>query len=522
MTVSTKPSKSTKPSQQSFPWFWIGMAIVFLLSASLRFWGLSRFNTLVFDEVYYAKYGSNYLTHTPFFDTHPPLGKYLIAVGIWIGSHLPFGQDSLNRLTGSQLSTFSYRWLNALTGSLIPLVVGAIAYQLSHRRSYALVASLLVAADGLFLVESRYALLNVYIVIFGLLGQWFFLRALDKQSGRRKFWLALSGICFGASASVKWYGLGFLLGTLLIWICAWVVQFVQSFRPTATTNREFETRPDSSPTNNLSVRPGNPAGTQTLLQKLVQIDWRHMLFDLGVIPAVVYCLDWIPHLQINPKLGFWELQKQILSYHQHVGSGPQEHPYCSAWYTWPLMIRPMGYFFEKVDKTSPPVSPLLLSVPPSPEKLIYHDVHGMGNPVLWWLGAIAIVLLVSMLVLRIQAWVTEPRTTVNEHELPLAQAVEFWIVLYLVLNYAANFLPWIKVTRCSFIYYYMPASVFAFLGLAWIVDQCLRSYLLWLRAVGLTIIFVILLAFVFWLPVYLGLPLSPDEFQFRMWFRSWI
>jgi dolichyl-phosphate-mannose--protein O-mannosyl transferase len=68
----------------------------------------------------------------------------------------------------------------------------------------------------------------------------------------------------------------------------------------------------------------------------------------------------------------------------------------------------------------------------------------------------------------------------------------------------------------------MDASVFAFLAIAWIVDRWLRSYQLWLRAMGVTIVFLILLAFVFWLPVYLGLPLSPEEFQSRMWLRSWI
>ena len=45
---------------QQFLWFWLGMVTVFLLSATLRFWGLSRFNTLVFDEVYYAKFANNY------------------------------------------------------------------------------------------------------------------------------------------------------------------------------------------------------------------------------------------------------------------------------------------------------------------------------------------------------------------------------------------------------------------------------------------------------------------------------
>ena len=95
---------------------------LFLLSAALRFWGLNRFNTLVFDEVYYAKYGNSYLRHTLFFDSHPPLGKYLIAIGIWISKLNFFGDEVQNNLTGSLLSPYSYRWLNALIGSLIPFL----------------------------------------------------------------------------------------------------------------------------------------------------------------------------------------------------------------------------------------------------------------------------------------------------------------------------------------------------------------------------------------------------------------
>jgi dolichyl-phosphate-mannose--protein O-mannosyl transferase len=59
-----------------------GMLGVFLVSLSLRFWQLERFNTLVFDEVYYAKFANDYLTKTPFFNAHPPLSQYIIAIGI--------------------------------------------------------------------------------------------------------------------------------------------------------------------------------------------------------------------------------------------------------------------------------------------------------------------------------------------------------------------------------------------------------------------------------------------------------
>src|ERR671932_1767133 len=189
-----------KHSHKSIFVFALGMLSVFLFSLTLRFWDLSQFNTLVFDEVYYAKFANNYLTGTHFFNAHPPLSQYIIAIGIWIGSHLPFGQDAVNGLTGSVRSTWSYRWLNALTGSFIPLVVAALAYQLNRRKSYALIAALFAAADGLFLVESRYALNNVYLVIFGLLGQLFFIVALAQPRQQRWRYLALSGVFFGASA----------------------------------------------------------------------------------------------------------------------------------------------------------------------------------------------------------------------------------------------------------------------------------------------------------------------------------
>jgi dolichyl-phosphate-mannose--protein O-mannosyl transferase len=68
----------------------------------------------------------------------------------------------------------------------------------------------------------------------------------------------------------------------------------------------------------------------------------------------------------------------------------------------------------------------------------------------------------------------------------------------------------------------MGSSVFAGLAIARLVDQWLHSYQRKLRALGVTIVFLILLAFVFWMPIYLGLPLSPEALSRRLWFPSWI
>ncbi|MEH2032329.1 MAG: phospholipid carrier-dependent glycosyltransferase [Nostoc sp.] len=491
-------------------WFRIGMVSVFLLSLALRFWGLERFNTLVFDEVYFAKFGNNYLTRTPFFNAHPPLSQYIIGIGIWIGSHIPFWHDTVNGLTGSLRSPWTYRWLNALTGSFIPLVVGAIAYQLSYRRSFAMLAGFFTACDGIFLVESRYALSNIYIVIFGLLGHWFLLLALDNQNRRRSFWLIFSGIAFGASVGTKWNGLWFLSGAYLTWLAAWVIHLLHSF----PNPKLFFTSPSSPSSPSSSSSPLS----QTPLQNLTQLNIFQMLFYLGIIPAFIYSIIWIPHLQLDKTYGFIAVHQQILKFHLHLGgNSPNVHPYCAAWYKWPLMTRPMAYYYQTAESITEPLPVMGPPLPAGAGQVIY-DVHAMGNPFLWWFGVAAMLFLVGMLVSQ----VVIPLLKKKRFSVPATLSVDTWIALYIVINYAANLLPWVRVTRCAFIYHYMCAVVFVFLAIAWFVDQCLRSYYQQLRVLGVTITFIILAAFIFWMPIYLGLPLSPDGYKLRMWFNSWI
>jgi len=474
------------------PWFSMGMLVIFLVSLFLRFWGLERFNALVFDEVYYAKFANNYLTGTQFFNAHPPLSQYIIAIGIWIGSHLPFGQDTVNSFAGSPRTTWSYRWINAFTGSFIPLVVAALALQINRRRSFAFIAALFAAADGLFLVESRYALNNIYLVLFGLLGQLFLLIALNQPKHRRWANLGLSGVFFGASACIKWNGLWFLLGVYLIWAAAWLIQ---KFEPKAD-NQESEVRTTKS---------------QTCLPNLTQLNIFHMIWYFGILPVVTYSLLWIPHLKMNPTPGFWQAQQDILLFHEKIGSGPNVHPYCSSWYSWILMWRPIAYFYQTAIDTVE----LVPTYPPLPAGVgkVVYDVHAMGNPFLWWLSTAAILLLLLLLIQRfVEGSGRKPGVTPHT-----------WIALYLVINWVAQLLPWVRVTRCTFLYHYMGASVFSGLALAWLVDRWIQNrnkpqY----RSAGVTVIVVVLLAFVYWMPIYLGLPLSPADYHLRMWFSSWI
>lgn len=496
-------------------WFRICTTAIFILSFSLRFWGLERFNTLVFDEVYFAQFGNNYLTKTPFFNAHPPLSQYIIGLGIWIGNHIPFWQNTVNGATGSLLSPWSYRWTNAFTGSLIPLIIIFLTYQLSYRHSFALFAGLFTTLDGLFLVESRYALSNIYIVFFGLLGNWFLLLALKKQHQKRWFALVIAGISFGASIGTKWNGLWFLAGAYGMWVAAWIIRWLQSFSPPPRSPLFSYLRNSISANNQIENQENT---TQIPLQKLTQINILQMVFFLGIIPGLIYSLIWIPHLQLDTRYNFIEVHQQILKFHLQLGgNNASVHPYCAAWYKWPLLTRPMAYFYETTQNIQDPIPIFGPPLPSGAAKFVY-DVHALGNPFLWWFGLIAMIFLISIL------WITMilPAIKLKRLFIPKNLGVDVWIGLYIVINYAANFLPWVKVNRCVFIYHYMSSVIFTFIALAWFVDQCLRSYRKEWRMLGLTITFTVIGAFIFWLPIYIGLPLSMKDYYLRMWFRSWI
>lgn len=181
------------------------------------------------------------------------------------------------------------------------------------------------------------------------------------------------------------------------------------------------------------------------------------------------------------------------------------------------MIRPVAYFYQVANSPTDPIpngsSALLLQ----PGRVVY-DVHAIGNPALWWFSSVAIVFLIWIL---IEHWHILPSlVTVQAPKLGYLPPQELWIVLFLMTGYVANLLPWMPVSRCVFLYHYMGSSVYATMGLAWLVDRWLRKRES--RAIGIGVIMLCAIAFVFWMPIYLGLPLSQLEYEARMWLRSWI
>ena len=439
-----------------------GAALIF------RLWGLGSINALVFDEVYYVDFALDYLQGNPTFDAHPPLGKYLIAIGIAlmqpVAATFNWPQHDLAEVW---LSPLSHRWMNALVGACLPPLTALLAYCLSKQLSttpephslkrriptaqtFGLLAGTLMLFEGLTLVESRFGLINIYWVAFGVLGQ---VGLLQPSLVAR----ILGAIALGAAISVKWNGAGFALGIGLYWGLARL------------------------------RRPRSP---------LAEMPPRALLAYCALIPAVVYLGLWIPHLQLNPT-GLAETHRQIWGVHQSIANQPDAHPYCSPWFTWPLMLRPIAYYYDQITTPTGPTT--------------VTDVHGMGNPVGWWLGTAAIVALGGD---RLSRW----RRPIQQTPPPRTRSTDP-ISDFLLVNYAANWLPWALVSRCTFLYLYMGSLAFAQLALAWLMSRWLTQRRHWPVILLLALIGA---GFVYWLPVFLGLPISQAGFTQRMWLRSWI
>ena len=303
----------------------ICVGAITLVSLFLRLFNLGTPKGFVFDEVYYVDGARDYLTHgvevtgqDPEFVVHPPVGKWLIALGIKI-----FGDNE-----------FGWRFIGALLGSAMVILIALIAHRLFRNSYLTVAASALLAMDGLALVHSRTALLDIYLSFFVLLATYFFLV--------RWHWWA--GIALGLAVATKWSALYYLA------LFA-VVALYRTF--THNTGREL-------------IKPSLKTITQYVL-----------------IPFSIYVTSWsgwfisnrgwARDYSSNAITSFLHYHSQILGFHTGL---VEKHSYQANPWSWLIMGRPTSFFYETpkgcgTDHCS-------------------QEVLALGTPILWWLATIAV------------------------------------------------------------------------------------------------------------------------------------
>jgi Gpi18-like mannosyltransferase len=125
----------------------------------------------IFDEIYYARAGEEYLAHKDIFEyTHPPLTKLIVTASMWM-----FGG-----LHGAGDTSIGWRFLNLVVGALMVLVMYAFAKRLLGTTPFAALAAGFLLFDGFHYVQSRIATPEITVAFFSLLTLYAFYR----------FWIA--------------------------------------------------------------------------------------------------------------------------------------------------------------------------------------------------------------------------------------------------------------------------------------------------------------------------------------------
>lgn len=244
---------------------------------------LARPDRAYFDEVYYADAARRLAAgHSLVNIEHPPLAKAIMAAGVRLFGDTPFG----------------WRFFSAVAGALCVVALFAICRRILGRDRPAAVATGFALMNFLLFVQSRIAMLDIFMAAM-LLGGTAVLFAAWRS--RAPAPIALAGLLMGAATACKWSAAPFVALA-----CAALVL----------------------------------TGPRRLAASLT----------LGVASIFAYFLAFLPGFFVrhDPLTLGRLLPRQLEMYRAQTQAYPP-HPYQSAAWSWPLDLRPLWYLYEPID-----------------------------------------------------------------------------------------------------------------------------------------------------------------------------
>lgn len=480
---------------------WFAPLFVTALAAVLRLANLGHPHELMFDETYYVKDawslwtlgyegtwgdGANEtfptgdtsaLDATGSFIVHPPLGKWIIALGMGL-----FGVGSSE----------AWRLTIALLGAATVLVVYLVARALTGSIVAATAAGLLLAIDGLSIVMSRIALLDGALAFFILLGFLFILydrkRSIplleyvdpddtERLWGRilwRRPWVLAAGVALGAASAVKWSGLYALAGLGLYL----VVTDALARRRAGIVFWPMDAAARQGPVSFLLLVP---AAVVTYL-----VSWSGWLVTAGGYDRQV---------DANPLMALWKYHESMYGFHIGLSTG---HPYASPAWQWPLLMRPTAVW---VGDDASCGTDHCISV-----------ISSIPNPLIWYAGVAAALFLLYRFV----------RGLIQRRPVSWAQTVP-------LVGLAVTYVPWLMVpSRTIFQFYTVAMMPFLVLALVFALSEIAgrRTDPLERRQAGerTVIVFLVVTVLVsaFFYPVWTGMNVPYEFWLIHNWIPTWV
>jgi dolichyl-phosphate-mannose--protein O-mannosyl transferase len=375
-----------------------------------------------FDEVYHVKTARQFLhfSRTMTDTVHPPLAKLVMTF-----SMLVFGDHP-----------WTWRLPSLLCGLMTILTVFYIARLLIKDKRTALLTAFLFSLEGLHLTQSRIAMLNAQMMMWMMLTLAAMLPYLmDRQYPRSRSFL-YSGLFLGLAVSCRWVGI-LVLPVLLIFMAG----------------KFFQER-----------------------NKLAFL--RDFFLFIMLVPALIYAAS---HsiMMVTQDLRWkdiWDYQFRMWHYHATLREG---HRYGSEWWSWPVLLRPIWYFFVSKNQ-------------------IVNGILCIGNPAIYWLMPFALGYILFK-------WIEE----------------RSFLYGFILMGFFSQWLPWAWIGRTKFFHYFYSAVPFAILAVVLLLQRIwqIEKTGKWVVAAYLAIVIGL---FIYWYPLYAGWPISETYFRNHMWFTAWI
>ncbi|MCI8308526.1 MAG: phospholipid carrier-dependent glycosyltransferase [Lachnospiraceae bacterium] len=375
----------------------------------------SFMNSTYFDEIYHARTAYEMVNGLRCYETtHPPLGKAIMAIGVLIFGMCPFG----------------WRFMGTLFGVLMLPVMYLIARKITDKTWLSTVITVLFALDFMHFTQTRIATIDVFVTLFIMLEYYFMLcyyrmSFYDTPLKKTFIPLLLSGICMGLGFGAKWTGVYAGVGLAVVFFAVIFRRYMEYRRAVCQPKGKTGNIEHRHIIDNFSIFT-----TKTLCFCLVAFI---------VVPVILYVLSYIPFndndvRSMNNGLikRVFDSQTYMFDYHASLDS---EHVYSSTWYEWPTIVRPMLYYVESVGDG------------------VSEGISAMGNPLIWWIGIPVFAYLVY-----------------------LVFAKRDRIALFLTVGYMSQYLPWVFVTRCTFIYHYFPSVPFVVLMIGYSMYKLIKTY----------------------------------------------
>ncbi len=424
----------------------------------------------LFDEQNKAAYMPSYLNGTYFDEIYHARTayEYLNNIEPFELTHPPLGKVFISLgIIIFGMNPFGWRIVGTLFGAAMVPLMYIFGKKMFEKSFYAFCSAFLMMFDFMHFTQTRIATIDVYVTFFVILMYYYmydYFVAKSYASGFPKSLkpLFLSGLFFGLGAASKWIALYGSAGLAMLFFISRLTEYLE-YKKLSNNDETKATK-----------------WLKNFIPLHIKSTMIYCVLFFIIIPGGIYFFSYLPIVTI-PGKGNWLIeiinnQKFMYTYHSTL---TKTHPFASSWWQWPLILRPTWLYIGRTinDKIS--------------------TISTMGNPAIWWTSILAV--FGSLLI------------AIEKKDKKI-------FVIFIAI--AFQYLPWVLVTRATWIYHFFSTVPFIILCTVYVIKYFLEKYPN-IKYIIYTYLAIVFLLFIFFYPVISGMGVSSEYIHKLVWLPSW-